>query len=824
MTRYADVILPLPIYASFTYEIPVQMQSDIRIGCRVLVPFHKSGCQTGIVEAIHTNKPANGVETKPIVSLLDKEPILRNPQLKFWNWISEYYLCSPGEVMKAALPAALKVESENWLSLSPDIDPDDITNLSDAQAALYAYLKHKKKARINDIEKDIEIPNHRLVINSLIEKGIVQIAEKVVNKYITRKVTLVSLCSERSDTQALHNFMSQVNRSHQREKLLICYLDMSGWLQTDKSLLKVEKKALLDKAGVSPAVFNAMVKAGIFRVQTLKINRFSPIDGIKTRPLPQLSEPQNEALRKISLSMSDHTVTLLRGVTSSGKTEIYTHLIQQALDHGDHVLMLVPEISLTTQLTSRLNHIFGDRMLVYHSKFSDSERVDIWHQVKNSHSPILILGVRSSIFLPFPRLGLIIVDEEHESSYKQFDPAPRYNARDAAIMLATMHSAKVLLGSATPAVDTYYKAQIGKYGLVELLTRYADVALPKVSIVDMTRRRKDKQASGAFSTDLLTAIRKTEQEGKQAIIFQNRRGYAPVVTCSQCGWTPHCPHCDISLVQHRREGLLKCHYCGYSMVPPALCPACGSNAIFSFGYGTERIADHLQTLLPEAPIARMDLDTTRAKDAYQEIIEKFSKGETRILIGTQMVTKGLDFKDVVLVGIINADTLIHFPDFRSNERAFCTLEQVAGRAGRRADNGRVLIQTSNPDHPVIKSVHNHDYTGFYSSELQQRRQFVYPPFAKIINIYLRHKNEQTLEAITAGYAATLRQYFGSRLLGPDTPSVSRIAGYHIRTLMLKIEPQASMTKVKQILRTIYAQVAATPGMKSLHLHYDVDPS
>lgn len=824
MTRYADVILPLPLYSSFTYEIPEELQPNIRIGCRVLVPFHKQGSMTGIVEAIHTNAPADGITTKQIISLLDNGPILRNPQLKFWKWISEYYLCTPGEVMKAALPAALKVESENRLSVSPDFDNDMLAQLNESEANIFAYLQHKKKARILDIEKDVDLRNHRLYINSLIEKGLIQIDEQLVNKYASKKVSLVTLCCDRDNQETLHGIMNGLSRSRQREKLLICYLDLSGWLQKDSSLNNVEKKTLLDKSGISSSVFNAMVKAGIFRVDTLKVNRFSTIDGLKQTELPTLSTAQNDALRKISLSMSDHTVTLLNGVTGSGKTEIYSHLIDQALRHGDHVLMLVPEISLTTQLTTRLNRILGDRMIVYHSKFSDSERVDIWRRVMESRSPMLILGVRSSIFLPFSRLGLIIVDEEHESSYKQVDPAPRYNARDAAIMLATMHGAKVLLGSATPAIDTYYKAKTGKYGLVELLTRYADVALPKVSIVDMALRRKNKQTSGAFSTDMLVAIRNADNAGKQSIIFQNRRGFAPVVTCSQCGWTPHCPHCDISLVHHRREGLLKCHYCGYTMPPPVICPACGTNAIYSFGYGTERIADYLQTIMPDTPIARMDLDTTRAKDSYQKIIENFSKGETRILIGTQMVTKGLDFKDVVLVGIINADSLINFPDFRSNERAFCTMEQVAGRAGRREDNGHVIIQTYTPEHPVIKAIQSHDYTGFYNTELEQRRQFIYPPFAKIINIYLRHKDEKTLEAITKSYGDTLRQYFGSRLLGPDTPGISRIANYHIRTFMLKIEPQASLPKVKHILRTIYTQLADTPGMKSLRLHYDVDPA
>lgn len=824
MTRYADVILPLPIYTSFTYEVPELMQEQVKVGSRVLVPFGNSGCHTGIVESLHSVTPSADVETKEIIVVLDTEPILRHPQLRFWRWMAQYYLCAPGEVMKAALPAALKVESESWVSPVPEPDPEDVTGLDTQQALVYAFVSHEKKTRIADIEREVDIPSPRVAINRLMERGLVQVAERVVDKYVTRRITVVELCCERYDNDALHALFSAVTRSAAREKLLTAYLDMSGWLKQGTPLSCVEKKMLLAKTGVSASVFSAMVKKGIFRVADKRVNRFSESSETELQPPPALSDPQTTAVRAIRRTMADHLVTLLHGVTGSGKTEIYSHLIHDAISHGDHVLMLVPEISLTTQLTKRLRLLFGDRMLVYHSKFSDSERVDIWRRLLDARSPMLILGVRSSVFLPFPRLGLIVVDEEHESSYKQYDPAPRYNARDAAIMLASMHGAKVLLGSATPAIDTYYKAMNGKYGHVELLTRYSDVPLPAVDVIDMRDRRQKRQTSGAFSADLLSATRHAVDKGKQAIIFQNRRGFSPMVICSVCGWTPRCPHCDISLVYHKRENMLKCHYCGYTIPLPPLCPACGSNTLHSSGYGTERLADSLQELIPDVPMARMDLDTTRAKDSYQDIIENFSEGKTRILIGTQMVTKGLDFKDVTVVGIVNADTMTNFPDFRSNERAFSTFEQVAGRAGRRQDTGRVLIQTTNPSHPSITHVQTHDYKGFYDTELQQRHNFAYPPFVRIINIYLRHKNEKTLEALTATYVATLRQSFRHRVLGPDTPTVSRIAGWHIRTIMLKIEPEASMSKVKQLLHRIYADIASLPGMKSLHIHYDVDPA
>ena len=824
MTRYADVILPLPLYSTFTYRVPEIMQEQLKVGSRVLVPFAKTGCHTGIVTGLHSDTPAQGVDIKPIMALLDDEPILRHPQLKFWQWMARYYLCSPGEVMKAALPAALKVESESWLSPADDPDPEEIQLLSQQQALVYAFIVHHRKVRIADIEKEVQVSSPRIAINKLIEKGLVQSAERVVDKYITRKIAVVSLCCTREDKEALHACFNAVKRSRSQEKLLVTFLDLSGWLQAGKPLRQVGRKALQEKAGVTPSVFNALVKKGIFKVSDRRVNRFSEVASTGMRAIPVLTEPQQTALRAIRHEMGSHLVTLLRGVTGSGKTEIYSHLIHDALSHGDYVLMLVPEISLTTQLTTRLRAIFGDRMLVYHSKFSDSERVDIWRRLLTSASPMLILGVRSSVFLPFPRVGLIIVDEEHESSYKQFDPAPRYNARDAAIMLASMHGAKVLLGSATPAIDTYYKASTGKYGLVELLTRFSDMPLPSVDVIDIRDRRKKHEVSGPFSKDLLSAVRHAVSADKQAIVFQNRRGFAPMVICSTCGWTPRCPHCDISLVYHRSEHLLKCHYCGYTMPVPQLCPACGTNSLRSSGYGTERLSDSLANLLPEVPIARMDLDTTRAKDAYQDIIENFSKGKTRILVGTQMVTKGLDFKDVTVVGIVNADTLINFPDFRSNERAFSTFEQVAGRAGRHSDTGRVLIQTTNPLHPSITYVKTHDYKGFYSQELQQRRRFIYPPFVKIINIYLRHKDASTLDSLTETYTRVMRQTFGQRVLGPDTPDISRIAGWHIRVIMLKIEPEASMTKVKQVLHQIYAAVANLPGMKSLRLHYDVDPA
>jgi len=495
-----------------------------------------------------------------------------------------------------------------------------------------------------------------------------------------------------------------------------------------------------------------------------------------------------------------------------------------ALRDGSQVLYLVPEISLTTQLTDRLRKVFGSKLVVYHSKFSDSERVDIWKRLLNSSEPVVVLGVRSSVFLPFARLGLVIVDEEHESSYKQYDPAPRYNARDTAIVLASMHGAKVLLGSATPAVDTYYKATTGKFGLVELTERYEGSVLPDVEIIDMRRQRREKTVKGILSLPLRKSIRDAVRAGNQAIVFQNRRGFAPMVICQQCGWVPKCENCDVSMVYHKSSGLLRCHYCGYVRVLPSLCPACGQNSIATYGYGTERIAEEIHEEFPDQRISRMDLDTTRNKDAYQEIIEEFAGHRTDILVGTQMISKGLDFAKVKVVGVANADTLLNFPDFRSNERAFNMLEQVAGRAGRRQEKGLVTIQTTKPDDNVLEFVRKHDYKGFYATEIEERHKYRYPPFTKVINIYLKHKDASIVDRMAVTYARELRGIFGERVLGPEKPFVSRVALWYLQCIMLKVESNASMKKVKALLHQLYERMAALPDIRGTVLYYDVDPS
>lgn len=800
------------------------MDVQVQVGSRVLVQFGKKKYYTAIVEAIHSDKP-KGYDVKPVMAVLDSSPIVRYPQLKLWRWIADYYLCSPGEVFKAAVPTGLKPESETYLSLNPDYEPDDSSpfRLTERQALIIQLLQQNKRMRISEIEGETGFKNVATVINRLLEQGIVEIDEKVTERYRAKKQTFVQLKIERGDNDRLHECFGMLSRSRQQEKTLIAYLDLSGWLSPNGQIREVEKEKLLTTAGVSPAILRALVEKGIMETVKKSVNRFASAEELSRINLSPLSEAQSRALKEITDGFKTHSIELLHGVTGSGKTEIYTHLIAEVLESGNQVLFLVPEISLTTQLSDRLKKVFGQRLLVYHSKFSDSERVDIWRRLLSTNEPLVVLGVRSSVFLPFARLGLIIVDEEHEASFKQYDPAPRYNARDAALVLAQMHGAKSLLGSATPSVETYYKATNGKYGLVSLSERFEGATLPDVEIVDMSAMRKKKEVKGILSSPLRRRILDAMADHKQAILFQNRRGFAPVVVCDQCGWSPKCQNCDVSLVYHKNISLLRCHYCGFSQMLPKLCPACGQNSVRIFGYGTERIAEEMHEEFDGYRVARMDLDSTRNKDAYQEIIEEFARHETDILVGTQMVSKGLDFGDVRVVGVLNADTLLNFPDFRSNERAFNMLEQVAGRAGRRKEKGTVVIQTVNPDHEVLKYVKAHDYGSYYTAEIADRSRYAYPPFTKVINIYIKNKDNMACDRAAVTFTMALRNVFGERVLGPEKPFVSRVATWYLQSIMLKIEAGASMKKVKDLLRQILASVSMNPDIKTSVIYYDVDP-
>lgn len=817
---YAEVILPLPLYSTFTYTIPDGLKDSVGIGFRVLVPFGRKKFYTGIVTQIHNQCPGN-YEVKDIVAALDNNSILRHPQLKFWQWISDYYLCAIGDVYKAAVPAGMKVESETRVSANPDyIDTDG--SLTERETVIYDMLLTKDYLTPADIAKATGYKNVETTVADLINREAIFITEKIVDNYRPKTEVCVRLRAEQGDNNTVQEFFQKVKQAKKQEAALLACLDMSGWMKHEP-LKEVTKDALIKRADASLPILHAMVGKGIFSLYKREINRFE-LDTNGETSLNALSEPQQEAYAKIKECFSDKDTVLLHGVTSSGKTEVYTHIINDALQQGQQALYLVPEIALTTQLTKRLQKNFGKRLLIYHSKFSDNERVDIWKRLLTNDEPCVVIGVRSSVFLPFNNLGVIIVDEEHETSYKQQDPAPRYNARDAAIVLAKMHNAKILLGSATPSITTYYNAETGKFGLVKLSTRFEGVELPEVRVIDTKLARKHKEMNGAFSRELINECNAAIQRNEQAIIFQNRRGFAPMVRCKECAWMPKCENCDVTLTYHKHINLLTCHYCGYTIPLPNICPACGQPTIEVLGYGTERIEDDIEKYFPEAKVARMDLDTTRSKYGYDKIIENFSNHKTQILIGTQMVTKGLDFGGVSIVGIVNADTMINFPDFRSHERAFNMMEQVAGRAGRRQKQGIVCIQTSSPENPVIKFVVNHDYEGFYKSELEERKRYNYPPFTRIVNIYIKHRDDNSLTEMSVRFSNMLRQVFGKRVLGPEPPTIARIQQFYIRQIVLKVEESASMPKVKQILRMIYEQSLSDPRMKRAIVYYDVDPS
>ena len=821
MSQFADVILPLAVQGTYTYRIPATM--TVGVGYRVLVPFGRKKYYTAIVVMTHDIEP-QGYKVKEILSLLDNAPILRHPQLKFWQWIADYYLCTVGEVYKAAVPSGLKVESETQISVNPDFEEETPGELNDRERVILDFTNQRGKVQITELTNATGFKNVESIVSRLLDKGAVHVAERVMDNYRPKTETCVRLTIERDDEQALHAFFDRVSRAKKQEQLLLAFLDLSHWLQRSKPVLEVTQDELLKRSGCTQPVLAAARKNGIFETYKREINRFELL-ATGLVDVPTLTPVQHDAYLKIHDSIKANGVTLLHGVTSSGKTSIYMHLINDALKLGKQVLYLVPEIALTTQLTQRLQRVFGERLLIYHSKFSDNERVDIWKKLLTTSEPCVIIGVRSSVFLPYSNLGLVIIDEEHDSSYKQQDPAPRYNGRDTAILLAHMHGAKTVLGSATPAVDTYYKALNGRYGLVELSTRYADIEMPQVHTIDLKKAWRKHEMNGMFSQELIDECRKALGNDEQVILFQNRRGYAPMVRCKMCAWIPTCVNCDVSLTYHRRVDTLTCHYCGHTITLPTVCPACGNASIEVVGYGTERIEDEIDKVFPGEKISRMDLDTTRSKSSYDRIIDEFSQHKTSILVGTQMVTKGLDFDAVSIVGILNADTMIHFPDFRSSERAFNMLEQVAGRAGRKNKQGKVIIQTFNPTHPVIERVIEHDYKGFYNMEIADREKYGYPPFTKIINIYLKHKQDNVVLEMAVRYSNMLRQVFGKRVLGPEAPMVARVQTFYIRQIVLKMELNASMTKVKKILRDLYEQlIAADSRMRSTRLYFDVDPA
>lgn len=819
---YAEVLLPLPLTGFFTYKVPDMMAEAIRPGCRVVVPFGRTKFYTGIVAGLTPRRP-EGFETKEISQLLDSEPVVRHPQMKFWEWIADYYLCSQGEVFRAAVPAGLKLESETVVEVNPDFEEDPGDRLGERDLlVMNAVRRVPKKATLAAVARETGFRNTSAIVARLVERDALMVSENLVERYKTRKIEMVEMAIERGDSAALHAAFDSVKGAPKQEKALLTLIELSGFMRQGSDLCEVTRADLLDRSGVTSPIIIALENKGIVRRRKKEVSRFAQVSKA-TMPMPELTDAQREARDAIIKSWGEKDITLLHGVTSSGKTEVYISLIDRMLRSGRQVLYLVPEIALTTQLTTRLQRVFGPKVIIYHSRFSDSERVELWRRLLSTHEPLVVLGARSALFMPFASLGLIIVDEEHESSFKQQDPAPRYNARDAAMVLAGMHGAKTLIGSATPAVDTYYKALTGRFGLVSLTERYGGSELPRVEIVDMAKARKKREVSGAFSLQLRRLINDAASADRQTILFLNRRGFAPMARCKMCGYVPKCENCDVSLTYHHGIDRLVCHYCGTPYDLPRVCPACREPGLEIIGYGTERIEEEIAASFPDIPVARLDRDTTRNKDDYERIIDEFSAGKDKMLVGTQMVTKGLDFGRVSVVGVINADATINQPDFRSAERAFNMLEQVAGRAGRRGDDGVVAIQTYTPSHPLFGFLVSHDYVGFYNHEIEERRLYNYPPFTRIINIYLKHREQGRLHVLAGAYGRRLRELFGNRVFGPEEPHVARIKQLHIMRIMIKIETEASMKKVKHILRETYLEMDAARALNGAQVYYDVDP-
>ncbi len=817
---FADVIVPLPLKGSFTYQIPEEIRDLVHIGTRVSVQFGKKRYYAGIIHKVHQNPPEN-YKTKPIHSVLDQHPVVNEKQLKLWEWLADYYMCSIGEVMKAALPSGLKIESETKLFLNKELPPPEKADLNDKEKAILAFLEHTPYASISKITEQLGEKNLLAEIKKLAEKGYLLMDERIRESYKPKTRKYVRRTLEDADIEAELEKLKKATKQH---AILLSCLE----LEQDNRQAKeegIEKQLLLKHANASHQSLVALEKKGLFTITEKVESRLNTLND-SIQEANQLTDLQSAALKEIKTSFQKHDVTLLHGVTSSGKTELYFRLINEALEKGEQVLYLLPEIALTTQMIRRLRAVFGNKAGVYHSRFNDAERVEVYQNLNlqgQKQNYQIILGVRSSLFLPFTNLGLIIVDEEHESSYKQQNPAPRYHGRDTAIMLGKIHGAKTLLGSATPSIESYYNTLTGKYGKVELLKRYGDIQLPAIQIVDTIRARKRREMQVHFTMELIQEMEEALNQQKQVILFQNRRGFAPFVECDSCGWIPKCLHCDVSLTYHKMENNLQCHYCGHSTSIPTSCPNCNSKKLSTKGFGTEKIEDEIALIFPDAHVARLDLDASRKKNAYENILGAFEKGEIDILIGTQMVTKGLDFDNVSLVGILNADNLLNFPDFRAFERSYQLLAQVGGRAGRKHQQGKVIIQTATPDHSILHQVLDNNYQLFLKEELLERKNFHYPPFYRMIRITLKHTQPQRVHAAAHHLAKSLKKTFGDRILGPEKPLIARISNYHHRTIILKIEKEKKITIAKAIIQERIDILKNAKLYKSVQAALDVDP-
>ncbi len=812
---YADIVLPLAL-APLTYGVPSDMEEQLNVGCRVTVQLGKRKLYAGIVIDIHNNKP-DSYEVKNILSAIDNLPIVTPLQIRFWLWMADYYMCTLGEVMTASLPSGLKMESETKLIFYKQ--PDDYSELNDTEREILAHLENKSTQTVDSLAKVVGKKNILGLLAGLQEKGLIGSGEHLKHTYKPKLEAYVKLSPSIGNEEQLNEVLLSLKRAKKQEALLLHYLSFAGEIKFSSPPFFSKKELLKGKPELQAAL-KACVDKGLLVQEMVEVARLSA-QAEATKPIAGLTQSQEIAFNQIKELFADKDVVLLHGITSSGKTEIYLQLIKEQLEQGRQVLYLLPEIALTFQLINRLRGVFGDRVGVYHSRYSDAERVEVFQSIGKRYD--IVIGARSSVFLPFASLGLIIVDEEHDGSYKQQDPAPRYNARDAAVVLAGMHGAKVLLGTATPSVESYYNAQVGKYGLAQLQERYGNAVLPIIETVNMLTARKKQRVTSHFSQSLLEEIEKSLANKEQVILFQNRRGFSPFIQCNDCGYIPQCTQCNVSLTYHKQSNQLRCHYCGYSQPMPHCCSSCGSTNIETKGFGTEKIEEELSYIFKDAHIRRLDLDSVRTKNAYEETIASFENGETDILVGTQMVTKGLDFDKVSLVGILNADNMLNFPDFRAHERSFQLLTQVCGRAGRRQKQGLALIQTSNPSHPIIRYVVKGNYEGMFSEQLEERKTFCYPPFYRLIAITLKHKDIVVVNSAAKELAQVMRQRFGNRVLGPEAPLINRIQNRYINVIMLKLERNANLANAKKLLQRCVTAVMAIPKYKSLSVVPDVDP-
>lgn len=821
-TLFVDVIVPLALPGMLTYRVPVTENDKIAEGMRVIVQLGKQKLYTAVVARIHSHAPS-GYTARYIESVLDHDPIIRKSQIAMWEWMAHYYCCTIGEVMNAALPAGLKLASESRFTLIDDLSATE-QQLDEDELAIVHALAHRKTMTLAEICDLLQTAKVQPQIKSLLQKKIIASEEEIKEKYKPRKIDYVTAGPEADSEEKLSRVFAELEKRNAQKQsdALLCYLRLSKWDEGEKN--EVLKSELQKAAGITSGVVSAMAEKGILTIIQKETGRLAGhlIETEKTR---SLTEDQERALNEILLSQQEKNVTLLHGITSSGKTEVYAQLIEKNIAEGKQVLFLLPEIALTTQIIGRLIKFFGKRLGVYHSGYSNNERTEVWNKVL-ADTPgecDVILGARSSLFLPFTRLGLIIVDEEHEPSFKQQEPAPRYHARDAAIWLANRFGAKVLLGSATPAVETYWNAKQGKYGLVEMHRRFGGMELPEIQLCDLRKEIKNKTLKNHFSSELLLAMEEVIKAGDQVILFQNRRGYTPLWECNHCGYIPMCTRCDVSLTYHKQLNQLRCHYCGYHTPPVGTCNACGSHEMKMLGFGTEKIEEDLQTFLPEASVQRMDFDTTRTKTGYQKIITDFEAGYTNVLVGTQMVTKGLDFDRVALVGIMLADKMLHYPDFRSIERAYQLMMQVAGRAGRKSRRGKVIIQTYNPEHWIFPLLMNGNYQAMYEHEIGERYKFAYPPFVRLMRLTLKHRDEQTVMRAAETLATLLHPKLKEQMLGPEKPYIPKINNFFLMQILVKLEKKPDASSHKDSIISAVKNHLLQQEFRTVKLHVDVDP-